>query len=192
MEYWVGFAPDPPPEISPRASRRKCFPLLQLADSGLRKKEHKGSVMKLYPVTLLLALALPLAAQTGAKDNKTTVYGRNVTVVTETTALPPAACEAAFDRKIDQQGWHDHIYSSIGDDHAVMIFTQRKDNGCILKSESLLTQVKVTLWKATIKNGKTLTETRVYRLSPTEVNDFLETDLPEIAGQFVTPTQKSS
>lgn len=145
--------------------------------------------MKLY--TLSLLLALPLAAQTGIKDNITTVYGRNVTVITETTALPPAACQAAFVDRINQQGQHEHIYSSARSDEPVMIVSQRRDTSCLLKSESILPQVKVTLWKATLQNGKTVTETRVYRLGPTEVNDFLETELPAVASQFVGSSAKS-
>jgi hypothetical protein len=139
--------------------------------------------MKLCTVTLALLLGLPLAVHAESKVTKTTIHGRPVTVITETTTQAPAACHELFVQQINRRGWHDPIYRQVDGNRAIMIFSQR-ETGSVLNTTSWFKDVKITLWKAVSKNGKTQTEARIYRLPPSEVNDFLDTELRGIASEF--------
>lgn len=141
--------------------------------------------MKLYAVTLSLILALPFAAQaqtaqSPVKESRVWMDGHSVIVRTETSTQAPAVCQSAFDRQVDQQGWHDEIYRAVEGDKAVVILSQRDADACRVK------EVKITLWKAAAQKGKTVTETWVYNLKPAEVNRFLDNELPQIAVKFAT------
>ncbi len=135
--------------------------------------------MKLSLVTLSLLLALPLAAQAETKETRTWIHGRRVTVTTEVTTQTPALSLALVNHQVDQQGWHDHIYTTTENDRAYFIYSQRDNNACAT------CDTKVTLWKAVDKDGKTHVETWTYTLRPSEVNDFLDRELLKATGLFM-------
>lgn len=130
-----------------------------------------------------MLLALPFMVQAETKQ-RTWINGRPVTIVTEVTMQVPADCHLGFDQQLDQQGWHDHIYRSVEGDKAVVIVSQRDAFGYVSR------EVKVTLWKAVMKKGRTQTEMWVFALKPSEVNSFLDFELRDIAEQFAgTPVR---
>lgn len=141
--------------------------------------------MKLSLVTLSLLLALPVAAQAETKENRTWINGRRVTVTTEMTTQAPALSLAMVNHQVDQQGWHDHIYTTVENDRAYFIYSQRDNNACST------CDTKITLWKAVVKDDKTYTETWVYTLRPNEVNDFLDRELLNVTGLFMRMAPKT-
>ncbi|PTX97965.1 hypothetical protein [Opitutus sp. ER46] len=140
--------------------------------------------MKFSLVTLSLLLALPVAVSAQSKATKTWMNGRAVTIVTDVTTQAPAVCQTAMEQALDQQGWHDQIYRATEGDKAFLIVSQREEDACSVK------EVKVTLWRAVSVQGKTHTESWVYRLAPSEVNRFLDSELRSVALQFTSAPVK--
>ncbi len=108
------------------------------------------------------------------------INGRPVTVITDVSTQPLATCVAALDNRIAQEGWHDQIHRAIEPEKAYVIYSQRNADPCCAH------EVKIVFWKGIVKEGRTYTESWVYRLEQREVNTFLDTRLREIALVFKT------
>lgn len=133
--------------------------------------------MKIRTAIISLLLVAPWVAQAELKE-RSWINGRPVTVITDVTAEAPADCQSAFERMLDEQGSHHRIHRSSDDGRALMIVSRPTVTGLATKN------VKITLWKAAVKNGKTETLTWVYTVPSAEVNDFLDLELPAIVDQF--------
>jgi hypothetical protein len=133
--------------------------------------------MKGIVITLLLVLALPLVAR--AETKQLMIHGRTVTVVTEKTSDTVLASQAAIDKSLHVQGWHDHILRSQEANKAFMVFS-RRDNPDAASAKT----VEVVLWKAIAKDGTTYTETWTYSIPAGELNPFLDKELPALTEEF--------
>lgn len=142
--------------------------------------------MNLRTFTLALLAVLPLAATAGTQETQTWINGRSVSIRTEESPAAPAKCQQAVEQQLAREGWYNEIQRVTAADSAYLIFSQRAAEPCQARN------VKITLWRAVVRNATTVVEAREYTLKAAEVNAFLDTELRPLAAQFEAGATRQS
>lgn len=131
---------------------------------------------------IVLGVAVCVASLLRADQTIVRMEDQLVHVTTEEATDDPQALSQSVLARIYQEGWNDVIYDYSTPDRAYLFYTQRSFKGVAV------TQVRVTLWKATKANGRTSVETWVCVLDHSEANPFLDEKFARVAARFKAGT----